>query len=396
MYLIVLDYGHSCDLAAVVIALHELLAVAAVYLTDYIEYARDYAADEVDIPFFESLCHDRMIGVCKGIRNDMPALCPAVAAVIEEYPHELGDSECGVGIVDMDSDLLVEIIESAVYRHMSVYDIAYRRCAHEILLTQTERFALEVVVVGIEHLGYRLSDRVLAESLFVIALIEHTHIERRSLCLPQTEHRNALVAISGNIHIIRNGNDRAVILIGDMVILLIPVFLQLAVKMDLYSFVLLGNEPYLAAGEPVVGELGLPAVLDLLLEDTVFIADRIAHCGISVCCGAVEIAGGKTSETAVSETCVGFVFIDMIEVHIPVLQKLFDHIIYLEIEKARFERAPHEEFHRDIIYLLFALGMRLVSEFSPSFAEYLDNNGRQCLVYLVIRCFDRCNIEICL
>ena len=80
---------------------------------------------------------------------------------------------------------------------------------------------------------------------------------------------------------------------GDMVILLIPVFLKIALEMHLDGLLRLGIEPDLAAGEPVVGELGLPAVLELLLEDTVLIADGIAHCGIVIGSKAVKIAGSS-------------------------------------------------------------------------------------------------------
>ena len=76
----------------------------------------------------------------------------------------------------------------------------------------------------------------------------------------------------------------------------------------------------------------------------------------------------------------------MVEIDVPVLQDFFDHIIYLEVVKAGLEGASHEEFHREVVYLLFARGMRLMAEFSPSFTEYLHNYRRHCLVDLVIRC----------
>ena len=43
-------------------------------------------------------------------------------------------------------------------------------------------------------------------------------------------------------------------------------------------------QPYASARQPEIGQLGLPAVLQLLLEDTVFIADRIACSMVAASC----------------------------------------------------------------------------------------------------------------
>ena len=58
-----------------------------------------------------------------------------------------------------------------------------------------------------------------------------------------------------------------------MVILIIPVFVELSVEVDFNSLIELGNKPYLTTGEPVIRKFCLPAVFNLLTEDTVFITD---------------------------------------------------------------------------------------------------------------------------
>ena len=161
-------------------------AVAAVDLADDVEYSWGYLVDQVDIPLFECLCHDGVVGVGKGIGHDVPRLIPAVAAVIEQNAHQLRHSERRVGVVDVDGDLLVQVIERAVNAHVVVDDIADRCRAEEILLTQTERLALQMVVVRIEHLGDRICDGVLSERLGIVALVEHAHIEGRC-SLPATD-----------------------------------------------------------------------------------------------------------------------------------------------------------------------------------------------------------------
>ena len=150
---IVLDDGHTCGLCAVAaVSLHERLAVAVVYLNDDGEDTRDNVLNEVNVPLFESLSHNSVVGISEGLCNDVPSLVPAVAAVIEENTHELGDSESRVSIVDVDSYLFSEVFESTVNVHVGVYDIADRSRTEEVLLSQTEALALEVVVVGVEYL----------------------------------------------------------------------------------------------------------------------------------------------------------------------------------------------------------------------------------------------------
>ncbi len=83
----------------------------------------------------------------------MPCLFPAIAALVEEHSHKLGDSKCGVSVIDVDSNLLMEVVESAVNAHVLVYDITDRCCAKEVLLSESEALALCVVIVRIENLG---------------------------------------------------------------------------------------------------------------------------------------------------------------------------------------------------------------------------------------------------
>ena len=88
------------------------------------------------------------------------------------------------------------------------------------------------------------------------------------------------------------------------VVVLLPLLVNLAVKMNLYSLIGYGYEPRSAAGQPVIGKLCLPAVYDFLLEDTIFVEDRVACCGECAGCKSVKVAGGKSADAAVAEACV--------------------------------------------------------------------------------------------
>ena len=297
-----LDNGHLGNSVAVLGSVEQILAVAAVDLADDGVDSREDLLNEALIPLLERLSHNGVVGVSEGVGNDVPSLLPAVAALVEEYSHQLRDSEGRVSIVDVDSNLLVEVLQCAVYVHVAHYDIADGSGAHEVLLAQTERLALEVVIVRVKNLGNSVSDVVSAHSLGVVAGVEAVHIEGHGLGAPQTELGNALAVVAGNVHIVGNSVYCGVVDVLEVVVVILPVLVDLTVEVYLDSLVGNRNEPSAAAGEPVIGKLGLPAVNDLLLEDTVLITDRVTGSGIVAGCETVHVAGCKSAQTAVADS----------------------------------------------------------------------------------------------
>ncbi len=232
-----LNDGHFSHLIAVARSAHKLFAVTAVDLTDDLVNSRQNSADKVLVPLFKSLGHYRVVGVGEGAGDDMPSLIPAVAALVKEYSHKLGDSERRVSIVYVDSDLLVEIIEVAVNLHMAHYDIRNGSSAHKILLAQTKCLALRVIIVRVKHLGNRVRNVVRAERRHIIARVERSHIKRHTLRAPQTKLGNAFAVVARNEHIIRNGVYAVVTYIFKTVIAVVPRFLDLTVEAYLNSLI---------------------------------------------------------------------------------------------------------------------------------------------------------------
>ena len=115
------------------------------------------------------------------------------------------------------------------------------------------------------------------------------------------------------------------------VVVLLPLLVDLAVKMNLDSLIGYGYEPRSAAGQPVIGKLCLPAVYDSLLEDTVFVKDRVACCGECAGCKSVKVAGGKSAKTAVTESCIGFFLLDMFNLYIKLLECLCHFVLHTEV-----------------------------------------------------------------
>ena len=344
LYHVVLDDGHMSDLALVMIHIPKFLAVSLVYLYDDGEDSRCNALEQVAVPFFESFGHYGVVGVSKGMSNDVPSLVPVVAAVIEQYSHQLGDSEGGVSIVDVDSYLIGKVIHSAVNVHVGVYDVAYGSCYEEILLAQTQRLALSVVIVRIKHLSDSLRHDISAKSLRIIALVEHSHIKRGNFRFPKAQLRNSLAVVARNEHIVRYCEYRGVVFQLYAVEIVIPVFFKVAVELNFDSGAGHGNEHSGSAGQPVIGQLGLPAVFQLLLKDAVFVKNGVAGSVVAVGSQRVEVAGSKSSQTAVSERRVLYL-LELVYIRAELLQTLGCAVQQIEAQQVIVHRSAYQELH---------------------------------------------------
>ena len=135
--LVVFHNRHMGNLSLISVSLPKVLAVSVVYLNDDRENSGANALEKIAVPLFQSLGHDCVVSVSKGVGNYVPSLLPGVSAVIQQCPHKLGDSQRGVCVVDVYSHLLVKVIKCSVNVHMLVYDIPDRRSAKEVLLTKS-------------------------------------------------------------------------------------------------------------------------------------------------------------------------------------------------------------------------------------------------------------------
>ena len=79
----------------------------------------------------------------------------------------------------------------------------------------------------------------------------------------------------------------------------------MAFKADVHAFLGRGHLPYVAVDQPIVGQLYLLAVGQLLAEQAVFVADGAAHRGQIQRRQAVQKAGSQAAQTAVAQTRLG-------------------------------------------------------------------------------------------
>jgi hypothetical protein len=115
-----------------------------------------------------------VVGVAEGLLNDYimlasyvlqttsgiltaPRIIPLQTLNVDEYPQKLGNREGRMGVVELDSDGVGELLPSLLALLESTDDIVQRGSAPEVLLLQTELLTTLEVVVRVEHSGNSLS-----------------------------------------------------------------------------------------------------------------------------------------------------------------------------------------------------------------------------------------------
>ena len=293
-----------------------------------------------------------MVGVGKDLLADLKGLIPVKAALVQQDAHHLGDGQRGMGVVQLDGDLVGQILQRTVGGQVVLYDIADGCGREEVLLAQAQDLALNVVVVGVQHLGDQLGAGVLAHGSVVVAQREAGHIKVRSLGLPQAQLGNALAVVALHIHVGGHSHNAVVVGVLDIVEAVIPVLADLAVKADLDGLIGVALQPDLTAGQPVVSALLLPAVHDLLLEDAVLVQDGVAGAADAGGGHAVQIAGSQTAQTAVAQACIGLFLKDAFDVDVGISQHLLGNIFQPQVEQTHLQAAAHQELHAEVVYLL--------------------------------------------
>ena len=147
-------------------------------------------------PALQGLGQHGVVGVAHRVGDDVPGLVPAVALLVQQNAHQLGDDQGGVGVVDLDDVLPGEVAQGAVLGLVLADDGLHGGGDEEILLLQPQGLALGVVVVGVEDLGDDLGHGLLLHRLQVLAPVEEGEVHRvGAVGLPQPQHVALLGAV---------------------------------------------------------------------------------------------------------------------------------------------------------------------------------------------------------
>ena len=346
------DDGHL--LKFVLVAMEELPQlgqIAVIDLTQDHPDAGQQLLHQILGPALQRLGQNGVVGVCHGVGGDIPGVVPAHALLIQQQAHHLGDDQRGMGVVDLDDVLFVEVIQGAVVGQMLAEDGLNGGGDKEVLLLQPQTLALAVVVSGVEHLGDDLSHglRLYGAQILAGGVVVHIH-GSSALGLPQAQVVYEVGLITGDLHVIgdsQHGCEAA--LIHDAAAVF-PVGVHLAAKADGLGLGGVRLEPGVPQLFPGIGQLDLLAVNDLLFEDAQFIADGVAGGGDLQRGHGVQIAGGQTPQTAVAQTGVRFQLEEVGSLEAQLVDGLLQLGQHPEVERVLFKGASHEELQREIVH----------------------------------------------
>ena len=110
-----------------------------------------------------------------------------------------------------------------------------------------------------------------------------------------------------------------------------------------------------SVGLPAVRFLALEAVEDLLLEQAIFVIDAVAEAGHAERGQRLQKASRQSAQAAVAETGIILAIEHFVEADAKAGKHLAAHVLDAQVRQVVAQRAPHQEFHREVVELLAVL-----------------------------------------
>lgn len=206
-------------------------------------------------------------------------------------------------------------------------------------------------IIGVQNGGNCLGVGAVAVGTRVIAGVEGFKIEVHvdGLCAPAAQFVHRLSAVADDRDVVGDGKDVLGVLNGIDQTVTFLTRDDVPAKADANRLVRALDLPWIALGEPLIGDFHLASVNDLLLEQAVAVAHAVTVARDALVCHGVEEAGGETAEAAVAERRVGLLALDLVEIAAHVGDGVGDEVADAEVEQVVVEQAPDEELDREII-----------------------------------------------
>ena len=179
-----LTRAHAVLVAGVARA--DVVEEAAIDLVDDLQVPGQSDLEEVDRPRLQRLGQQRVVGVGEGPDGQVPCLVPAEPGLIEQDPHQLGDGQRRVGVVELDGDLVGQGVPVVAAAAEPRHDVGQRAGDQEILLHEPQALAARRRVVGIEDPGERLGGDLLVDGAEEVAAAELEEVEVSCVAAPQS------------------------------------------------------------------------------------------------------------------------------------------------------------------------------------------------------------------
>ena len=120
----------------------------SVDLVDDLEVARQDPAEQVHRPPFQRLGHDRVVRVAECTHGRSPRPSQPTPLIIEQDPHQFGDRQRRVGVVELDRHLPREVLQLVLMLLEPAEDVLEGGGDQEVFLPQPQFLAAGDVVPG--------------------------------------------------------------------------------------------------------------------------------------------------------------------------------------------------------------------------------------------------------
>ena len=272
----------------------------------------------------------------------------------------------------------------------------YRSGDEEVLLTQTKLLTREVVIVRIEDLDDIARHVLVLYGCLVVSLIELLETEGLlRLSIPYTERIDDMITIADHRCIVRNRDDGLIALLNELQLAVLVMCLHPAAELDFLLKLRTTKLERVTVSQPVVRHLTLVAILDLLLEHTILVADTAATCPVVERCKGIQEAGGETAETTVSECPVRLSLLECIEIQSQLLDRLLQLLMTGQIQDVVAERTAHQELHGEVVHALRVLLLCSLLGLHPVVDDDVLNSIRHCVkCFLRIQIYEGSTVEL--
>ena len=240
-----------------------------------------------------------------------------------------------------------------------------------------------MVVLGVEYLRHNLRKLLVLHRHSIVAAVKFTHVDYlRRTRLPESERVHKPRIISRNRHIVRLADNRVIVHMAEFHTVVLPVFLNSAVVVDLHAVLRAFYLPHVAVLKPRVGHLYLIAVNYFLSEKSVFVTYAAAERGQLQSRKRIKKARRKSAQTSVTKTRVIFHILNIGQVNAKIIHCRTVNVCLHYIHNVVTQRSAHKKLERKIIKLLLVTLFKLVTRFCPLFHYLVANRHCASLVHL--------------
>jgi len=298
-----------------------------------------------------------VVGEGNGALGDVPRLVPEHLLLVDEHPHQLGDGDRGVGVVEVDRGEVGQLPQVLARLAEPAKDVRDRAAHEEVLLLEPQLLALQRVVVGVEHLGDALGLRLALHRATVVAVVEHLKVELFGRpCRPEAQRVDGVVSKACDRCVVGDAEHLARI---DPPHLQIAVFadrlLHTAVEVHRHAVLVAGQLPRGAVAQPRVTALDLPSAANLLVKDAELVANTVARAGVTLGRERVEKARGESAEAAVAEAGIELLLEQARQIDPVLLEHRLRHLVDAEVDQVVAQQSTEQELRGQVVGPLDAL-----------------------------------------